>query len=85
VRYARLPPGTLRVKGEAVCASLRGMPIEPCFSLQRLDDNSFRGAISGLGFAYCDFNRHPARQAVAHSADASQPLGLRSTITADER
>src|SRR5690349_8913611 len=42
VRYAHLPANTLRVKGESVCASLRGMPIEPCFNLERIDNNSFR-------------------------------------------
>src|SRR5674476_349719 len=47
VRDAALPPGTLRVKGEAVCASVRGLPIEPCFNLERISDNSFRGSISG--------------------------------------
>jgi hypothetical protein len=52
-----LPAGTLRVKGEAVCASLQGMPFEPCFNLERLDDRSFRGSVSGLGFLYCDFTR----------------------------
>src|SRR5262245_7819920 len=54
-RMAALPPGTLRVKGDLVCASLRGMLIDPCFNLNRTDANSFRGSISGLGFAYCDF------------------------------
>ena len=82
VRYAALPPGTLRVKGEAVCASVRGLPIEPCFNLERLDNNSFRGSISGLGFASCDFNRHNGRASVAHSADNS-PLRLRPALTAD--
>src|SRR5579864_9455332 len=61
VRYAALPPGTLRVKGEAVCASLRGLPIEPCFNLERIDTNSFRGSVSGLGFAYCEFTRNGGR------------------------
>ena len=36
MRYAALPAGTLRVKGESVCASLRGLPIEPCFNLVKL-------------------------------------------------
>ena len=49
--------GTLKVKGEAVCASLNRLPIEPCFNLNRTDDQSFRGSISGLDFAYCDFTR----------------------------
>ena len=43
-----LPAGTLKVKGEAVCASIKGTPIEPCFHLNRTDDQSFRGSISGL-------------------------------------
>src|SRR5215472_14985126 len=57
VRAIWLPAGTLRVKGEAVCASIKGMPIDPCFNLTRIDDRSFRGAVAGLGFAYCDFTR----------------------------
>jgi hypothetical protein len=53
-----LPPGTLRVKGEAICASLKGMSFEPCFNLARTGENSFRGSVSGLGLvAYCDFTR----------------------------
>ncbi|HEY5293587.1 MAG TPA: hypothetical protein VIJ43_14880, partial [Burkholderiales bacterium] len=83
VRYAALPPGTLRVKGEAVCASVRGLPVEPCFNLERISDNSFRGSISGLGFASCDFNRHNGRASVAHSASNTQPLGLRPSLTAE--
>src|ERR1017187_8463389 len=51
VRYAMLPPGTLRMKGEAVCASMRGLPVQPCFNLERISDNSFRGSISGLSMA----------------------------------
>ncbi|MFN3656500.1 MAG: hypothetical protein ACK4UO_04490 [Pseudolabrys sp.] len=80
VRYAHLPPNTLRVKGESVCASLRGMPIEPCFNLTKIDNNSFRGSISGLGFAYCEFTRHNARAAVARSSDKHEPLGLRPSL-----
>ena len=83
VRYAALQPGTLRVKGEAVCASVRGLPVEPCFNLERISDNSFRGSISGLGFAACDFNRHNGRASVAHSASNTQPLGLRPSLTAE--
>jgi hypothetical protein len=86
VRYAALPPGTLRVKGEAVCATLRGLPLDPCFNLERIDNNSFRGSISGLGFAYCEFTRHHGRAAVAHSlhrSHSAQSLGLRPSLTAD--
>jgi hypothetical protein len=81
VRYAVLPPNTLQVKGESVCASLRGLPIDPCFNLQKLDDNSFRGSISGLGFAYCEFTRRTTRASVSN--DTGQPLGLRSSLTAE--
>ena len=84
VRYAHMPPGTLKVKGEAVCASVRGLPMEPCFNLQRTSEVSFRGSISGLGFASCEFTRHNTRPTVTHSAQNSyQPLGLRPSFTAD--
>jgi hypothetical protein len=53
-----LPAGTLRVKGGTYCASLPGSVIEPCFNLDRTDDQSFRGSVTGLGFfMYCDFTR----------------------------
>ena len=86
VRYAALPAGTLQVKGESVCASLRGLPMQPCFTLTKLDANSFRGAISGLGFAYCDFTRNHMRAHVTHRAaqDAS-PLALRPALASDSR
>src|SRR3954469_23316639 len=59
-RYVVLPTGTLRVRGDQYCASLRGIPFEPCFRLNRTSQISFRGAISGLGFAYCDFQKGSA-------------------------
>jgi hypothetical protein len=61
VRHVRLPAGTLQVKTEAVCAYVRGLPFRPCFDLQKINQASFRGAISGLGFAFCDFNRKSSR------------------------
>ena len=60
-RTVSLPAGTLRVRGEAVCASLQGMPFEPCFHIEKTDDRSFRG--SWMGFAYCDFTRPEAQAA----------------------
>jgi hypothetical protein len=86
MRYAHLPANTLHVKGESVCASLRGLPLQPCFYLERTSANSFRGSISGLGFAYCDFTRHGGRTTVAHSVQrtqTAQPLGLRPSLAAD--
>ena len=89
MRYAHLPAGTLRVKGESVCASLRGLPMEPCFSLEKLSEVSFRGSVSGLGFASCEFTRHQASASLAraegetsgHRAHASaEPLKLRPSL-----
>jgi hypothetical protein len=57
VRYVNLPAGTLRVKGQYWCASLKGISFEPCFDLVKVDDYSFRGNVTGLGFAYCNFTR----------------------------
>ncbi|MGB7279129.1 MAG: hypothetical protein WBD15_15455 [Pseudolabrys sp.] len=86
VRHAHLPANTLQVKGESVCASLRGLPMQPCFNLERTSASSFRGSISGLGFAYCDFTRPGGRTTVAHSVQrtqTAQPLGLRPSLAAD--
>jgi hypothetical protein len=83
MRYALLPPGTLKVKGDAVCASLRGLPIEPCFNLERIDTNSFRGSVSGLGFAYCEFTRNQGRAHMVRSSHNNDPLALRPALTAD--
>ncbi len=86
MRYAQLPTNTLQLKGGAVCASLRGLPLQPCFNLERTSDTSFRGSISGLGFAFCEFSRHGAQTILAHSVHRSntgQPLGLRPSFTVD--
>jgi hypothetical protein len=62
VRHLRLPGNTLQIRGQAVCASIRGIPFEPCFNLDKKDDRSFRGSVSGMGFAYCDFHHQGAAQ-----------------------
>jgi hypothetical protein len=74
VRSVWLPAGTLRVRGEAYCASLRGMAFEPCFHLEKLDDRSFRG--SWMGFAYCDFTRRVSIAGMSPRRHSSQPLSL---------
>src|SRR6476659_7571214 len=87
VRYAHLPANTLQVKSEGVCASMRGLLFQPCFNLERTSDVSFRGSISGLGFAYCEFTRHGAQTILAHSAhrsNSAQPLGLRPSLAASK-
>ncbi len=58
VKSVWLPPNTLRVKGDAICASLKGLSFEPCFSLSRTSDHTFRASVNGMGMiAYCDFTR----------------------------
>src|SRR6195952_2678462 len=62
VRHLRLPGNTLQVRGQAVSASIKGVPFEPCFNLDKKDDRNFRGSVSGMGFAYCDFRHQGAAQ-----------------------
>jgi hypothetical protein len=62
IRHIRLPGNTLQIRGQAVCASIKGIPFEPCFNLDKQDDRSFRGSVAGLGFAYCDFHHQGAAQ-----------------------
>ncbi len=76
VRSVWLPSGTLRVRGDSVCASIRGMPFEPCFKVDRTSDQSFRGSVSGFGIAYCDFTRRVSVAAVGVRPQASAPLPL---------
>jgi hypothetical protein len=75
-RFVALPAGTIRVKPNAICAAVRGISMEPCFNVERIDANSFRGSVAGLGFAYCTFARRNPRLQIAHSGE---PLALRTT------
>src|SRR5262245_16241510 len=75
-RFMALPAGTLRIKGNQWCASLRGMPFSPCFNIDRTSDFSWRGSISSVGFAYCDFHRRSTRADLVRPA----PLRLRPTV-----
>ncbi len=79
VRYAMLPPGTLKVKNQAVCAALKGLPFEPCFNLVQTDANSFRGSVRGLNFAYCTFTKRNPRTNIARATPG--PLPLRASVT----
>lgn len=84
VRYAALPAGTLRVENGKVCASLHGLPIEPCFNLEKTSESSFTGSIRGLGFASCEFTRRHSRTHVVRSRVKNEiPLALRPSLTAD--
>jgi hypothetical protein len=85
VRYVSLPAGTIRVKSEAVCASVRGMLFEPCFNLEKTSEVSFRGSIAGLGFAYCDFTRRNARlELTASNTLRPRPAQSTARTTANE-
>jgi hypothetical protein len=79
-RSVWMPAGTLKVKGEAVCAALKGMPFEPCFTLTRTSEHSFRGAVSGFGFAYCDFTR---RSVVASVSPRPPAINAAAVATDD--
>jgi hypothetical protein len=81
LRYAALPANTLQVRGARVCATVKGAPFEPCFALQKTSETSFRGSVSGLGFAYCDFSRGKRGRftRTAHR-DRGKPLSLRSSL-----
>ena len=57
VYSASLPVGTIKVDGERVCATLKGLPFEPCFDVDRTGNQAFHGALSGMSWAYCDFTR----------------------------
>jgi hypothetical protein len=70
-RFATLPAGTIRADGTQTCAHLSGLPITPCFRVQRIDDRNFRGSIAGLDFAYCDFSQRGPRPHLVSSPAAS--------------
>jgi hypothetical protein len=74
VRYVALPAGTVQVRGESVCASMRGLPFDPCFNLAKTGNQSFRGSIWGFGFAYCDFTRRNARVDLAGTPLRLSPM-----------
>ena len=78
VRHLRLPGNTLQVRGEAVCASIKGIPFEPCFNLDKKDERNFRGSVSGMGFAYCDFSHQGAVQMLMARAVA-RPRSARAS------
>jgi hypothetical protein len=80
IRHVRLPGNTLQIRGQAVCASLRGIPFEPCFSLDKQDERSFRGSVSGMSFAYCDFHHQGGAQMLLARAVA-HPRSLRAERT----
>jgi hypothetical protein len=81
LRFVSLPAGTLHNRGGSVCATLKGLPISPCFNLVQTAANRFRGSIYGLSFAYCDFVRRGGRIEFARAASprrAARPMSAQS-------
>ncbi|XUM19712.1 hypothetical protein ACRAVF_18765 [Bradyrhizobium oligotrophicum S58] len=82
VRHIRLPGNTLQIRGQNVCAAIKGMPFEPCFNLDKKDDRSFRGSVSGLGaFAYCDF-QHQGGATMLMARAVARPRAARAAAPA---
>jgi hypothetical protein len=76
MRHIRLPGNTLQVRGQAVCAALKGIPFEPCFNLVKNDERSFHGSVSGMGFAYCDFRHKGGAGQMLMARAVSRPRSL---------
>ncbi|TCT05558.1 hypothetical protein [Aquabacter spiritensis] len=56
-RFVRLPPNTVRVRGENVCGFVDGMTFEPCFEVVKTGAATFRGQLAGVETMWCDFTR----------------------------
>ncbi len=83
VRYARLPANTIQVGTTQVCASLKGLPFTPCFNLDKTSEATFRGAVQGMGFAYCDFRKHGNSLLIARAERGPVSLRARGVRSAD--
>jgi hypothetical protein len=81
-QYATLPPGTLRVRGDAICALISGKPFEVCFELDRTDAKSFRGSLAAMRFASCQFDKQPSRAGMART---SLPLSIEPAVAPSSR
>jgi hypothetical protein len=79
IRYVTLPAGTLRVRGDTWCASLKGISFQPCFDLVKTDEQSFRGSVIGFGFAQCSFTRRNARAELVRASTLPSAVGSATT------
>jgi hypothetical protein len=86
IRFMRMPAGTLYVKDGGICSQVKGAFFNPCFNLTKTSANSFRGQISGFGFAYCNFTRGAgrietaSRASVMPDASGATPAAPRASI-----
>ena len=81
--YATLPPGTLRVRGDAICALISGMSYEVCFDLDRTGAKSFRGSVAAISpLASCQFTKQPD---LAGMASSPSPLSIQPAVAHPSR
>lgn len=84
VRHARLPANTVQVGTSQVCASLKGVPITPCFNIDKTSDATFRGSVQGMAsFAWCEFRKHGNSLLVARAERGPVSLRARGVRSAD--
>jgi hypothetical protein len=83
VRHIRLPGNTLQIRGQSVCASIKGIPFQPCFNLDKKDEVSFRGSVSGMGFAYCDFHHQGGAALMMMARAVARPRSHRHETTGE--
>lgn len=86
VRFVVLPAGTVRPQGDQACAAVNGIPFHPCFDVDKTDPQSFRGSLSSLHFAYCDFTRRaaPSRNAPIRTTEGLRtPLAIHAAAMAE--
>src|ERR1043165_3619250 len=72
-RFMHLPAGSLYPKEGRICSHVKGAFFNPCFELNKTSDRSFRGSVSGFGFAYCDFTRRGHE--TIHASAGSETTG----------
>jgi hypothetical protein len=84
-RFAALPAGTIRIDSQSMCAHLAGLPFTPCFRVEKIDLRSFRGSLSGLSFAYCDFYQRNPRSHLATSGSDLEVTNSTATPIATVR
>jgi len=74
LRYVSLPTGTVKVTSDSICATVRSAFFQPCFRVEQTSPRSFRGSVSGFGFAYCDFVHRNPRHELARGEARTQPV-----------
>lgn len=80
VHHVVLPTGTVKVSTGSICATVRGVPFQPCFNVVKTDPASFRGSLTGFSFAYCNFTRHNPRSQLLRSAGQAGPMTTAGAI-----